>query len=259
MLTGCNGKRLAKVAIAIISCISISYADDLAVETPRAALNRVGREIVGNTVPANLSDGSRAGEWAFWYIESGDAPEEIKLGAINPVVVWNPTRKKETFLMTPSPRKDFIWPFFGVDSCCFNVNPDLSNPKVSFGLGCAFTFTLGLDKPCTMFLEGSLRHATDSRVRVFLKGKDGKCRMLATSENPVADLAVEVEYGSADKRYKSKRLYLRLQSEFQMNQGDVVVFCCDKVADSHNRWTPVFYAWDGERVKSEPYLFVGEE
>ena len=259
MLDGFNRIRLANVIIAIISCVSISYADEHAVETPRAALKRVGSEIVGNTVPANFQDGRRAGEWAFWYVESGDAPEEIKLGAINPVTVWNPTRKKETFLMTPSPRKDFIWPFFGVDSCCFNVNPDLSNPRVAFGPGCAFTFTFGLEKTCTMFLEGSLRHAPNTRVRVFLKGNDGKCRMLATSENPVADLTVEVEHGAADKRYKSKRLYLRMQTEFKISLGDMIVFCCDKVAASNNRWTPVFYAWDGERVKSEPYLFVVEE
>ena len=250
---------LSKIYLfALISFISICYADELAIETPRAALKRIEKEITGNTVAANLPDGRRAGEWGFWYVESGDAPETLKLAEIKPVVVWNPTRKKETFLMTPSPRKDFIWPYFGLESYCFNVNPDLSNPRVSFGPGCAFTFTFGLEKSCNMFLEGSLRHAMNTRVRVFLKGKDGKCTMLATSENPVADLEVEVEYGPADKRYKSKRLYLRMQSEFQINPGDVIVFCCDKVAASNNRWTPVFYAWDGERVKSEPYLFMEE-
>ncbi len=242
----------------VISCISICYAEEFAIDTPRAALKRIGKEITGNTVAANLPDGRRAGEWSFWYIESGDAPETLKLAEIKPVVVWNPTRKKETFLMTPSPRKDFIWPYFGMESYSFNVNPDLSNPRVSFGPGCAFTFTFGLEKSCNMFLEGSLRHAMNTRARVFLKSKDGKCTMLATSENPVADLEVEVEYGPAGKRYKSKRLYLRMQSEFKMNPGDMIVFCCDNVGVSNNRWTPVFYAWDGERVKSEPYLFVEE-
>ena len=242
---------LAIAALAVFSAV----ADEIAIETPRVALKRVGRDLKSNVVPALFQDGKVAGEWGFWYVSSGDAPENMKLMELLPAIVWNPTRKKDVFLMTPDAVKDFVWPFFGPESCNFSVNPDLGNHKSAKGAGCAFTFTAKFGKPAMMILEGSLRHATATRVRVFLKKKDGTCEMLATSEREGTDLAAEMEYGPADKRYKVRRLYLRMQTEFSMEDGETVVFVCDNVGKSNNKWTPVFYAWDDERSKSEPYLF----
>ena len=249
-----------KLSLIVAAMVVLSaVAEEFAIETPRAALKRVGRELKSNVVPAQFQDGKAAGEWGFWYVASGEVPEELKLTELLPAIVWNPTRKKDVFLMTPEAVKDFIWPFFGPESCNFSVNPDLGNPRVAKGAGCAFTFTAKFGKRTMMILEGSLRHSMATRVRVFLKKKDGSCEMLATSEREGADLEAEMEYGPADKRYKVKRLYLRMQTEFSMEDGETVVFVCDKVGKSNNRWTPVFYAWDGERSKSEPYLIAVEE
>lgn len=251
------GIKLSFAIAAVV--VATAVAEEFAIETPRAALKRVGREMKTNVVPALFQDGKVAGEWGFWYVASGDAPESMKLTELLPAIVWNPTRKKDAFLMTPGAVKDFVWPFFGPESCNFSVNPDLGNPRVSKGGGCAFTFTAKFGKRTMMILEGSLRHAMATRVRVFLRKKDGTCEILATSERDGADLEVEMEYGPADKRYKVRRLYLRMQTEFYMEDGETVVFVCDSVGKSNNRWTPVFYAWDGERSKSEPYLIAVEE
>jgi len=251
--------RIRLSLVVAVLAVASTFAEEFAIETPRTALKRIGRELKSNVVPALFQEGKIAGEWGFWYVSSGDAPENIKLTELLPAIVWNPTRKKDVFLMTPGAVKDFVWPFFGPESCNFSVNYDLSNPRVAKGAGCAFTFTAKFGKRTMMILEGSLRHAMSTRVRVFLRKKDGSCEMLASSENEGADLEVEMEYGPADKRYKVKRLYLRMQTEFSMDDGDMVVFVCDNVGKSNNKWTPVFYAWDGERSKSEPYLIAVEE
>ncbi len=151
--------------------------------------------------------------WKYYYIASGDKPENFVLQPLNAISPDLPVAKlwNKVILAPSATDKKFEYPAF-IDIYFY--------PKSK--MGGAYSFTNPLNKKCKLYLEGNLRREKSVRAFVYIKRADGTIKLL--TDDMDSDAWQQQETKLKDRTLV--RHYLKLQFEEEFNPGDILVMAC---------------------------------
>lgn len=151
--------------------------------------------------------------WKYYYIASGDKPENFNLQPIKAISPDSPLGKKWNQVILAASYTDTAFQYPALIGLYFY-------PRNRMGL--AYSFTNPLNKKATLYLEGNFRRDESVRAFVYIKRADGTVKLLTDDMDPEA-------WQQQETKLKDRvmiRYYLKLQFEEEFAPGDTLVIAC---------------------------------
>ena len=206
---------MKKIITSLICAVTFAaFAEEIRIEEPYLQLKKEfnsGKMAGKNSHAAIVGKNVYPDCWKYYYIASGDKPENFVLKPLNAISIDSPLYKKwkQPILASANDSKKFLYPAF--IQCYYYQTRHL---------GGAYAFTNPLDKKVKLYLEGNFRREKFARAFIWIKRADGTLKLLTDDMNSAA-------WQTQETPLKDKvlvRHYLKLQFEEDFNPGDTLIF-----------------------------------